>query len=36
MQAVPSLALRRLPKVTVQGFKSNCPPTVNEFHEAYG
>jgi Domain of unknown function (DUF6362) len=28
--------LRRLPKVTVQGFKSNWPPTVNEFHEAYG
>jgi hypothetical protein len=26
----------RLPKVTVQGFKSNWPPTVNEFHEAYG
>jgi hypothetical protein len=28
--------LRRLPKATVQGFKSNWPPTVNEFHEAYG
>jgi hypothetical protein len=28
--------LRRLPKVTVQGFKSNWPPTANEFHEAYG
>jgi Domain of unknown function (DUF6362) len=28
--------LRRLPKVTVEGFKSNWPPTINEFHEAYG
>ena len=28
--------LRRLPKVTVQGCKSNWPQTVNEFHECYG
>nr|WP_263378455.1 DUF6362 family protein [Granulicella paludicola] len=28
--------LRRLPKVTVQGFKSNWPATINEFHESYG
>lgn len=28
--------LRRLPKVMVQGFKSNWPQTVNEFHETYG
>lgn len=27
--------LRRLPKVEVQGFKSNWPATINEFHEAY-
>lgn len=27
--------LRRLPKVTGHGIKSNWPPTVNEFHEAY-
>jgi hypothetical protein len=28
--------LRRLPKVTVQGFKSNWPAVISEFHEAYG
>jgi hypothetical protein len=28
--------LRRLPKVTVQGFKSNWPPMVNDAHESYG
>lgn len=28
--------LRRLPKLTVQGFKSNRPPTFNKFREAYG
>lgn len=28
--------LRRLPRVTVDGYKSNWPSTVNEFHEAYG
>jgi hypothetical protein len=28
--------LRRLPKVTVQGFKSNWPPMINDAHESYG
>ena len=28
--------LRCHPKIKVQGFKSNWPPTVNEYHEPYG
>lgn len=28
--------LRCLPKLAVQGFKSNWPPTFSKFREAYG
>ena len=28
--------LNRLPKPTVQGYKSNWPPMIMEFHESYG